>query len=502
MNEQPASKPKRLPIREKIAWGTGGFSEQLAANGLNNLFIPIFNIGLGLDSVLIGWAISIPRFFDMISDPLMGNISDNCRSRFGRRRPFILIGSILMAVMFALTYMASPFWGTWTLFAYALGMCILFYLAYTVYTVPFAALGLELTDDYDERADVQKYRMVFAAFGTLTIPWLYKICISVGQMVRQVLEEGGAERYRILLRPVAALAADHNIAPEVLGVRYVAWIAAALIILTALPASLFTREKAQVGAAKKINLLKSAWLVFGNRSFRIQCLMIFLVITGMFFLGALMLYVNIFHVCGGDKSAAATWSGLYGSTTGAFSLASTFLIPILVRRFDKKKVLLAGVGSAALAILSSWFLLNPALPALQLTLSMFLGFGMSSCWLLNGAFIADICDEDELQNGVRREGMFSAVFGFSIKLAFTAIALLLGYVLKLIGYEAGANTMQPETVLRLRLFVALFPSSCLLLAILNFSRYSLNRQRVQEIQAELTRRRRQVDSQSISGDES
>ena len=154
-------------------------------------------------------------------------------------------------------------------------------------------------------------------------------------------------------------------------------------------------------------------------------------------------------------------------------------------------------GSAALAILCSWVLFNPAVPALQLTLSIFLGFGMSTCWLLNGAFIADICDEDELQNGVRREGMFSAVFGFAIKLAFTAIALLLGYVLKLIGYEAGANTMQPETVLRLRLFVALFPSSCLLLAILSFSRYSLNRHRVQEIQAELTRRRAQSDPQGL-----
>lgn len=483
------AKKKKLPLSEKLAWGCGGFSEQLAANGLNNLFIPIYNIGLGLDSVLIGWAISIPRFFDMVSDPVMGNISDNSRSRFGRRRPFILAGSILMALMFAIAYMASPFWGSWTLFAYAVVACILFYLAYTVYSVPFAALGLELTDDYDERADVQKYRMVFASLGTLSIPWLYKICISVGGHVQHLLEQGGAGRYRFLLRPVAALSAENNIAPEVLGVRYVAWIAAALIILTALPVSLLTREKAPVGAAKKIHLLKSARMVFENRSFRIQSLMIFLVITGMFFIGALMLYVNIFHVCGGDKSAAATWSGLYGSTTGAFSLASTFLIPVLVRILDKKKVLLGGVGVAALAILSSWFLFNPAMPALQLVLSAFIGFGMSACWLLNGAFIADICDEDELQNGVRREGMFSAVFGFVIKLAFTAIALLLGYVLKFIGYEAGSDAMLPETVLRLRLFVALFPSSCLLLAILVFSRYSLTRQRIREIQ-ELCRQRR------------
>jgi len=96
-------------MREKIAWGMGGFSDQMAANGLNNLFVPIYNIGFGMGSVLIGWAVAIPRFFDTISDPVMGNISDNCRSRFGRRRPFIFAGGFLMAFAFGVSYMASPY---------------------------------------------------------------------------------------------------------------------------------------------------------------------------------------------------------------------------------------------------------------------------------------------------------------------------------------------------------------------------------------------------------
>ncbi|MBJ7392550.1 MAG: MFS transporter, partial [Chthoniobacterales bacterium] len=89
MDQPPSSRSARLPVREKIAWGMGGFSDQVATNGLNSLFVPIYNIGFGMSSVLIGWAAAIPRLIDTLSDPVMGNISDNSRSRFGRRRPFV-----------------------------------------------------------------------------------------------------------------------------------------------------------------------------------------------------------------------------------------------------------------------------------------------------------------------------------------------------------------------------------------------------------------------------
>ncbi len=180
---------KHVPMKEKLAWGLGGFSNQIAVNGLNTLFMPIFNMGFGVDSRLLGWAITIPRFFDMISDPVVGNMSDNSRSRYGRRRPFILIGGILMAIIFGLTYMASPHWGQWTLFAYATVSCILFYLAYTAYSVPYTALGLELTDDYDERAHIQKYRCIFNSCAGFCLPWVYKYCLKVGERARGLLEQ-------------------------------------------------------------------------------------------------------------------------------------------------------------------------------------------------------------------------------------------------------------------------------------------------------------------------
>lgn len=489
MRHPPETRSERLPLREKIAWGMGGLSDQLAANGLNNLFVPIYNIGFGMSSVLIGWAVAIPRFFDAISDPVMGNISDNCRSRFGRRRPFIFVGGFLMALAFGLSYMASPYWGNSALFAYAVVACIFFYFMYTIFAVPYNALGLELTSDYDERADVQKYRLIFASAATFLVPWLYKICLSVGEFVRSFVESGQTAWYGFLFQPVVQMAADDSVKTEVLGIRYVAWTLAIIIALSALPVSLFTREKIKVQDQAKLHLLHSGKLALQNRSFRTLCLMIFFVISGMFFMGVLVTYANIFYIFGGNKSSGATWNGFYGTASGITSLGTTFLIPLLVRRFDKKKVLLTGMALAALTIMASWFLLHPGFPALQLLLAVVIGAGMSTVWLLNGAFIADICDEDELQHGYRREGIFSAFYGFMVKLAFTGIAFTLGYVLAFIGYEAGADEMTPQTLTRLRLFIVFFPSACIIAAMIAFSRYRLSRERVREIQALLRERR-------------
>jgi GPH family glycoside/pentoside/hexuronide:cation symporter len=475
-------------MKEKLSWGLGGFSEQIAVNGLNSMFMPVFNMGFGLDSKLIGWAITIPRFFDMISDPLVGNMSDNSRSRFGRRRPFILVGGILMALIFGLTYMASPYMSQWAMFAYAAVACILFYLAYTVYSVPYTALGLELTDDYDERAHIQKYRLIFSSVATFTIPWIYKICLMAGEKARALAAQEQVEWYEKPLMLFPGLAADTSIKVEVLGSRYVAWACAIFIIIAILPTSFLVKERGKITGKEKIGLLSSAKLVSKNRPFAFLLGMILLVITGMYFVNPLLMYLNIVHVFDGNKDAGATLMGLFGSVQAVSMLISSFIGPYLVQLLDKKKVLMIGLSTGASATLLNLFLVNPSYPKLQLISAAMLGFGMNCCWLLNGAFIADVCDADELEFGYRREGMFSASFGFVVKLAFTVIGVALGYLIAAAGYEAGAETMAPETVQRLRWFLVLFPTACLAGAALIMKFYPLTRERIHEIQAELAER--------------
>ncbi|MEM0965352.1 MAG: MFS transporter [Verrucomicrobiota bacterium] len=472
-------------MKEKLSWGLGGFSEQIAVNGLNNLFMPVFNIGLGLDSKLIGWAMTIPRFFDMISDPLVGNLSDNCRSRFGRRRPFILTGGILMALIFGVTYMVPPAMEQWAMFGYATVSCVLFYLAYTVYSVPYTALGLELTDDYDERAHIQKYRSIFNSMSAFALPWIYKMCLVVGNYSRDLIEQPEVAWYQKPLMVFAEMAADTSINVEVLGARYVAWGCALFIVCAILPVSFFVRERVRHESQGTIKLFESVKLVTKNKSFLLLCGMILLVITGMFFVNPLLMYLNIFYVHGGNKAAGATLSGMNGSVLAVAMLGSAFIVPLLVQVLDKKKVLLIGLLVGSVANLLNLFLVNPSFPYLQLITAAMLGFGLNCCWLLNGAFLADICDQDELDFGYRREGMFAAAFGFIVKLAFTVIGVALGYLLAIAGYEAGSDAMSAETITRLRFFLTFFPMGCLLIAAAIFKFYPLTRERIWEIQNEL-----------------
>lgn len=475
-------------MKEKLSWGLGGFSEQVAVNGLKQLAYPVFNIGLGMDSKLLGWAMTIPRIFDMITDPLMGNISDNCRSRYGRRRPFIFVGGILMALIFGLIYMVPPHLEQWALFGYMTIACILFYLAYTMYSVPFTALGYELTDDYDERAHIQKYRSIFNSFAAFTLPWSYWLCLKVGNYVRDLLAQDYVSWYQTPLTLFSDMATDVSVKVEVLGARYVAWAFALFIIFAIIPVSFFVKERVRIKQQDKIRFLTSVKLVSKNKSFAMILGMILLVITGNFFVNPLLMYLNIFYVFDGDKEAGANLAALNGSTLAVSMFISAFLVPVFVQIFDKKKVLLMGLSISALANLLNLFLVNPVYPHLQLISAAMFGFGLNCCWLLNGAFIADICDQDELSYGYRREGMFASAFGFVVKLAFSVIGIGLGYLLAFAGYQAGAETTTPETITILRYALTLFPMTCLLGATIIFSFYPLTREKVNEIQRQLKER--------------
>ena len=138
------------------------------------LILPIYNIGFGVSAIWLGIATAIPRFLDAFVDPWMGNVSDNTQSRWGRRRPYMLGGLIVCSILFPLLWM-PPFAGEVGRLAWFFTIYVLFTLAYTAFVVPYTALGIELTTDYDERTRVLAWRMFLGLIGGLAVPWLYKL---------------------------------------------------------------------------------------------------------------------------------------------------------------------------------------------------------------------------------------------------------------------------------------------------------------------------------------
>lgn len=463
--EQSETAPKAestVPLRQKVAWASGSITDQFMANGINNLALPIYNISLGISPVLISWALAIPRIFDAVTDPIIGNLSDNARTRWGRRRPFILVGAILCALTFALIWMPPLFLGPTGIFLFFLLFSLLYYLAYTIFAVPRHALGYELSPDYRERTNIFAFNAIFAGMAGLLMPWMY----------------------RLSFHPIFAGPEGD----EVVGVRYVGILVGVLIILTSLPVVFMTRERFATIAQPKIALLRATRLTLANRPFQIITGVVVFTLLSVMLVGPLNLYINIYYICDGDRELGAYWGGWAGSVQALSGLLSTPVIAYVANRLGKRTTLAMGLSLAIAAYASSWWLFNPEYPWLQLFFMMMIQPGLMCIWVLNGSIIADICDHDELHNGMRREGMFGAAFTLITKFASAGITIVAGYLLVVAGWRDEA-TVTPQTILNLRLLFATIPAVLLCIAIVLVLRYPLTEQTAYAIRDQLRARR-------------
>jgi len=444
----------KLSRGKKSAWALGSIADVYMTNALNYLAFPIYNMGLGVDPRLLGWALGLPRIWDALSDPLMGNISDNTRTRWGRRRPFMLIGAVLCAVMFALIWSPPTGWSPTAIGWYFMGMTFLYYTAYTVFAVPWGALGLELTTDYNERTRVQAYRTVIQAVGGL----------GLGTMWVLAQKWGGGN--------------------DVAGVRYVGLAFGALILVCGIVPAVLCRETLRHGQ-DKIAFWPAIRATFSNKVFLLLIAVTVCVMLGIFMVNSFAVYINTYYVFGGDKSGVARLN-MYANF--AFQGAGIALVPVIsavATRIGKKKTLVGGLLLVVIAYGTSWWFYTPKNPWLQLITLALAAPGLSCMWTLASSMLADICDLDELRTGRRREGMFGASYSWACKAGIALTMILSGYMLNWSGFDAAVE-VQPEQVLtNMRLLYMLVPMGFVGLAALLIAFYPLTEKRVHELQAEL-----------------
>lgn len=400
----------------RIGWGFGGMTGGFLTNTLNILFLVLYADYLKMPPVLAGLALALPRLFDAITDPLIGNLSDNSHTRWGRRKPFMVVGVVLSAVLLPLFWMppgtdtvANTEWFHNFPFLYATVLGLIYALTYTLFDVPYTALGYELTDDYDERTRVLAWRMYIGLICSMVIPFLYQLC-------------------------------QWDVFGNVLsGARWLSVLIGIIVIITGMLPVLFTKEHKEVLQQDSIPFLKAAQYTLSNVPFLILIVAYVIIIVGLFSAGNLGLFLNIYYICGANKDFA----GVIGSVVGLFgavmSYASMFLIAAVSRKLSKKAGMILGLVLALIAAVGSWWTLDPRWPLMQLVTMTFATLGLQGCWLMVSSMVADICDEDELKSGLRREGMFGAVNGFALKAALALTALIGGVLLQFSGFDAEAQ---------------------------------------------------------------
>jgi glycoside/pentoside/hexuronide:cation symporter, GPH family len=326
------SPEERVSLRHKFAYGLGAVTDMVGFHGPVTLVNPIFNITLGLNPALIGVAKGLCRVWDAITDPTMGTISDHSTSRFGRRRPFIVGGAVAMGIAFLALFAVPRGLGSWGLFAFLTAMLLLFYSAFTVFTVPYHALGYELAVTYDDRTRVMAWRLAFNMVGNTIVSWLF--AATQLPVFRDTME----------------------------GAIYVGAFTGILIIACGVIPGLLVPERRHVATHRLGPVRAELKSVLRNRPFLRLVGLALLYLTAATVSGMLADYVNFYHVYGGDLRSAAVVSSS-GVTIGyAVTLLSAFGWTWLGSRFDKKTILFVTLVLNGVFSASTWWLFTPTHP--------------------------------------------------------------------------------------------------------------------------------------------
>lgn len=460
-NHESTSARDRIPFGEKVAYGMGMAIPVVLINSVAQFSNLIFNLGLGISLIWLGVAQMIPRLWDAVADPVMGHISDNTRSRWGRRRPYIVVGGVLSTIFYVLIWWVPPVWSKEGVFLYYMVMTLCFYSATAVFTIPLTALGNEMTRDYHEKTSLFAFGGFFGNVFAIITPWMYRL---------------------------SQLSIFEN---EVEGMRWVALVVATLILCTSMLPALLCKESHHVTVAKqgKSHFWESMQATVRDRVFLRIVGVVFLITAGFNFVGNFTNYIVIFYVYGGDRAAASTMLGYNGTIWAFTALFAVFPMTWASKRFGKARALQLFV---ALMVSGSFLKIrcyDPSNPWLTVIPTVFISAGMLALYTMAISMVGDVCNLDELNSGKRREGSYSAVYYWWLKVATSSGAVISGVLLQSTGFSEKLVEQAASTLLWMRIWEIGLPGILSLLALFLLRHYPLTETRSYEIKAALDARR-------------
>ncbi|NCO64149.1 MAG: MFS transporter [Flavobacteriales bacterium] len=469
-NNQTATKHK-VPFGQKVAFGLGMLANQMFPAALG-IFMVVLVQNLGFPTWMWGILFFLPRVFDSITDPIMGFISDNTKSVWGRRRHYVFIGAVIMGISFVLMWQLYKSDGISYNFIYFLLWSLVFYLGLTVFSVPYVAMGYEMSDDFHERTSIMAVAQWIGQWAWVIAPWFWVV----------MYDPSWFESADVATRTLAV------------------WVGVICAVLAMIPA-IFIKGKSTkndssltplslktIGSSLK-EILKGFKEAFGYIEFRKLCFSTFLIFNAFNTVAGFSFFIVVYYLFNGDTASAGIWPTLLGSV-GA--LSTTFIvIPIVAwmsKKMGKKNAFLLSQGISVIGYLMLWFLFIPGKPYMFLFALPFFSFGIGSLFTLMMSMTADVCDIDELATGKRREGIFGAIYWWMVKFGFAVAGLLTGAIMTLVGFVPDAVNSE-ASITGLRLFYSGLPMVGTLAAMFIMRNYDLTEERAHRITAELKKRK-------------
>ena len=461
----------KVPFGQKLAFGIGMLANQMFPAVLG-IFMVVLVQDLGFPGWMWGILFFLPRVFDSVTDPIMGFISDNTKSKWGRRRQYVFIGSIIMGLAFILMWQLYRENGVNYNFAYFLSFSFLFYLGLTIFSVPYVAMGYEMSTDFHERTSIMAVAQWVGQWAWVIAPWFWVVMYDKGWF------------------PSA------DVATRSLAV----WVGIICMLFAMVPA-FFIKSKSTINenylplniksiGSSFVEIIKSFVEAFKLKPFVKLCISTFFIFNAFNTIAAFSFFIIVWYMFNGNATEAGIWPTLFGSLA---SLVTTFLvIPIVAymsKKVGKKKAFLYSQGISIIGYLMLWFLFVPGKPYMFIFALPFFSFGIGSLFTLMMSMTADVIDLDELNTGKRREGVFGAIYWWMVKFGFAIAGLLSGVIMSVVGFDSTAATQPESAITGLRLFYSGIPVIGTLISILIMRNYDMTEEKSNEIRAELERRK-------------
>lgn len=482
MHNPASSEPPRLPklsLSTKLAYGAGDLGTAITANILAVFLLIFFTDVAGLGAGLAGSILLIGKVWDAINDPIVGILSDRSHSRWGRRLPWLIYGSIPFGIFFFLQWLVphfsdNPSANQWGLFWYYVIIAIIFNSFYTIVNLPYTALTPELTQDYDERTSLNSYRFAFSISGSI-------LSLLLALAIFSVFKGDSTKQYWVLGAVCGVI--------SVLPLYWCVWGTRKRVMVT-------ERQRQETSSSESLPYLEQLKVAFTNRPF--------LYVIGIYLCSWLAVQNTVAII----PYFVKNWMGLADAdfTKVVIAVQVTGLVMLFVwseisKRVGKKAVYFMGMSLWIIAEIGLFFL-QPGQVGLMYVLAVMAGFGVSTAYLIPWSMIPDVIELDELNTGQRREGIF---YGFMVLLQKVGLAIglfLVGQVLQHAGFLAtvtgqAAPVQPPAALWAIRLLIGPVPTVILLVGLVLTYFYPITR----EVHAEIVLKLRERQRNQSQGEE-
>ena len=459
----------RVPLPQKVGYGLGSVIDMWGHWLYPSLAFQVYNVFLGMAPGLISTAQMIKIIVDAASDAVFGWASDNTRTRFGRRRPFILVGGVLAGIGLPLMFAVGRGWSDGQYFAFMLVSTLLYVPVMSCFNMPWVSLGAEMTPDYHERTSV----------------------MSVKNAIQKLPELGlfFAAQFTTL-----TIFNDAHGKPDILrGAQVYCTILGAIMVAVTVAIVLLTRERYYEHLVdrkqQKIPFADTLWRTLRCKPFRQMLGMALAYGIGTAMVSSLGYYATVYYVCHGDVALGSTWNFWMGVSGMVFGLSGIPFFTTIARHFGKPRALAVVFTLAIAAFIGDWWFYDPRHPYLQLLACGCVAFTGAGFWILISSVIADVIDYDELETGQRREGSFAACQSWITKVGIALGVGSSGWILQFTGFDSKLPVQSEHAIFMIRILLSGIPVLGLFIALVVVLRFPLTERRMHDIRARLEARR-------------